>query len=122
MSRSHVLRPVIKPVSKLAGSKLAGIAMGVMLAGANAVYAQAPGSGERCPLRAADATAESRESAMRLGYEIALQAFDARLAKTWADRGRRVGEAPGYTVRRLVTKCQPRGRQHSCYVEVTLCR
>jgi hypothetical protein len=103
-------------------SKIAGFALALAMAGASGAAAQAPGSGDRCPTRAADATAESRDAAMRLGYEISLQAFDPRLAKTWIARGSRVGEAPGYTVRRLVTKCQPRGRQHSCYVEVSLCR
>ncbi len=118
MSRSHVSRPTFSRPTL----KCVGIALVLVLAGASGTAAQAPGSGERCPTRAADATAESREAAMRLGYEISLQAFDPRLARKWVERGRRVGEAPGYTVRRLVTKCQPRGRQHSCYVEVTLCR
>lgn len=79
-------------------------------------------SAERCQVRAADATADSREEAIRVGYEVALEAIDPRMAKAWAARNGRIGEAPGYHVSRLTTRCTPAGRRYRCYVEIRLCR
>lgn len=106
---------------KLVGTP-ALIAAAVLVLGGTGATAQGAPSTQNCVVRAAEAISASRESAMDLAYESVLQSVDRRMAQTWASRGRRIGDAPGYQVRKINTRCTPRGTSQSCTVEASLCR
>ncbi len=68
------------------------------------------------------ASGPSRDAALRQAYETILRATDPALWKTWVSTSQRIGEAPGYAVRKLTSKCSAGGAGQICHVEVTLCK
>lgn len=89
---------------------------------ATSTGAAAQGAPQRCPEYAGEATEASREAALRSAYEAILQAHDPRAMRAWNDRGGRIGDAPGYQVARVVTRCTPVRNGQKCRVEATICR
>ena len=99
----------------LAGKVLA-TGMMFVLAASPAAFAQG------CVESVGEATAPSREPALRQAYESMLRAADANLLSAWQGSSQRVGEAPGYMVRKLTTNCAARGAGQFCRISATLCR
>ena len=87
-----------------------------LTAGSGGALAQA------CFDKAAEGTGPSRDAAMRQAYAAVLQATDPQLLRAWTAASQRVGEAPGYTVRKLTSKCAQGGAGQSCRVEVNICK
>lgn len=75
-----------------------------------------------CVENTTQATGPSRDAALREAYETVLKATDQALWKAWMSTGQRIGEAPGYTVRKLTSKCSAGGAGQICRIEVTLCK
>lgn len=92
------------------------VAAVVMAAAASAVGAQ------ECYDRAGEGTAPTRDEALRLAYEATLKATDQRLWQAWMSGARRIGDAPGWVVRKMTSNCTPSGAGQTCRVMVTLCR
>jgi hypothetical protein len=101
---------------------LAAACGALLAAGSTAALAQAGGPRERCQSHAGIAEASSRDAALRLAWEAILETSDPRSRRIWAERGQRIGDAPGFNVTRIVTRCTPRGRGYSCQIDTTLCR
>ncbi len=84
--------------------------------GSGAAFAQA------CFDKAAEGTAPNRDAAMRQAYAAVLQSTDPQLLRAWTAASQRIGEAPGYTVRKLTSKCGQGGAGQVCRVEVNICK
>ncbi len=87
-----------------------------LLASASATMAQ------ECRESMGEGTGSSRDTAMRIAFGSALRAIDERVWATWNASGQRVGEAPGYAVRKLTSNCSAGGAGQICRISVTLCR
>ena len=85
-------------------------------AGSSSAFAQV------CVDKAAEGTAPNRDAAMRQAYAAVLLAIDPQLLRAWTAAGQRIGEAPGYTVRKLTSKCAQGGAGQVCRVEVNVCK
>jgi hypothetical protein len=92
------------------------VAVAVVTAAASPAFAQ------ECYERAGEGTAPTRDEALRLAYEATLKATDQRLWQTWSAGARRVGDAPGWTVRKMTSNCAAGGAGQTCRIMVTLCR
>lgn len=103
-------------MTRSTASAAAALAIALMIGGAGQVAAQ------ECIDRAGEGTAPNRDAAMQAAYAAALRATDAALYRTWVDRNGKIGEAPGWTVRRMTAKCTATGSAQSCRVETTMCR
>lgn len=99
-------------------SKAAAAALACVLTCAAATVAGA----QECLDRAGEGTSTTRDGAMRAAYEAALRATDAGLLRAWLDRSQKIGEAPGWAVRRMTAKCAASGAGQTCRIETTLCR
>ena len=100
-------------------TKLKSIALALAVSltyGSGAALAQA------CFDKAAEGSGPSRDEAMRQAYSAVLQATDPQLLRAWNAASQRIGEAPGYTVRKLTSKCAQGGAGQVCRVEVNICR
>lgn len=99
------------------------VACGALLtAGGTVACAQAGGPRQKCEIHAGIAEAASRDAALRLAWEAILETSDPRARRVWSERGQRIGDAPGFNVTRIVTRCTQRGRGYSCQIDTTLCR
>ena len=98
------------------------IAAVLLLAGGTFATAQGVGPAAKCPVHAGEASAPSRDAALRQAFEAVVLATDPKIWKAWTARGRILGDAPGYQVTRLTTKCTPRGSNLVCLVEATMCK
>ncbi len=88
-----------------------------------AMLASAVGaSAQSCFDRVAEVSGSSREHAMRSAYETVLRQQDPSMAQAWAARGLRIGEAPGYNVSKLASKCSAGGQGQICRIEATFCQ
>jgi hypothetical protein len=79
-------------------------------------------SAQTCVEKAAEGTGPTRDLAMRAAYDAALRAVDPQLGQRWSAGNMRIGEAPGYTVQKLTTKCAAGGSGQICRVEIIVCR
>ncbi len=86
------------------------------------VLAQQTGRTNKCETLAAKAEDTSRETALEEAWEAILEVADPRSRRIWDDRNMRVGEAPGFQVTRIVTKCSQIRNGYACQIEATLCR
>ena len=90
------------------------------------VLAAMTGSGaahaQTCWDKAAEGSGVSREAAMRQAYLTVLRATDPQLANAWVAANQRVGDAPGYDVRKLSVNCAQGGPGQICKIEVTICK
>ncbi len=77
---------------------------------------------ETCEDKAAEGSGPSRDAALRQAFATALQAVDPQALQRWLGAGMRVGEAPGYAVRKLSVNCTQGGPGQVCRIETTLCR
>lgn len=93
----------------------------VMASGMDAL-AQQTSRTSRCETLAAKSEDTSREVALEEAWEALLEAVDPRARRTWDDYDMRVGEAPGFQVTRIVTKCSQIRNGYACQIESTLCR
>ena len=98
------------------GSRLALAGFLVLVAGSSAAHAQV------CVDSVGEAGAPSREPALMQAYQAMLRAVDPALLQAWQSRSQKLGEAPGYTVRKLTTNCAARGAGQFCRISATLCR
>jgi|LNFM01.1.fsa_nt_gb hypothetical protein len=99
--------------------KLTSIALALALsiaAGSGSAFAQG------CVDKAAEGTAPNRDAALRQAYAGVLQATDPQLLKAWTAGDQRIGEAPGYTVRKLTSNCTAGGAGQICRIEVNICK
>ncbi len=87
-----------------------------------AIAAPSSAFAQECYDKAGEATASSRDEALKLAYEAALKATDQRLWQSWLAGGRRIGDAPGWTIRKMTSQCSAGGAGQNCRVMVTLCR
>lgn len=100
-------------------SKLTSITLALALsiaAGSSSAFAQA------CFDKAAEGTGPNRDAAMRQAYAAVLQATDPQLLRAWTAGTQRIGDAPGYTVRKLTSKCAQGGAGQICRIEVNICK
>jgi hypothetical protein len=95
---------------------MAVLAMAGIAAGATGAVAQA------CVETIGEAAAPDRMTAQRQAYEAMLRGADENLWRQWLARSQRIGEAPGWTVRKLTSSCTPRGSVTQCRVSGILCR
>lgn len=77
---------------------------------------------QECFDKAGQGTAPTREAAMSAAYEAVLRATDANLLRAWLAGSRRIGDAPGWTVRKLTNHCTPAGAGQTCRIMATLCK
>lgn len=77
---------------------------------------------ETCWDKAAEGSGASRDAAMRQAYLTVLAATDPQLANAWVAANQRVGDAPGYAVRKLSLNCVQGGLGQNCKIEVTICK
>ena len=77
---------------------------------------------QQCWERTAEANAPSRDAAIRSAYSSVLRAVDPGLVQAWTAGGQRLGDAPGYTVRKLTNNCTPGGAGQTCRISATICR
>ena len=75
-----------------------------------------------CEHHIGQASGATREAALQLAYEGMLEAVDPRMRRVWLERSRRIGDAPGYQVRKISSKCTARGTSQSCEIEAILCK
>lgn len=87
-----------------------------LTAGSGTAFAQA------CYDKAAEGSGPNRDAAMRQAYAAVLHATDPQMLGAWNGSGQRIGEAPGYTVRKLTSKCAQGGAGQVCRVEVNICK
>ena len=98
-------------------------AVGLLLAGGTVASAQVGAPSQRgCQHHIGEASGATRETALQLAYEGVLEAVDPSTRRTWIARGRRIGEAPGYEVRKISSKCAARGAGQSCTIDALICR
>ncbi len=79
-------------------------------------------SAQECSEMIGEASAPTREAALSQAFEGVLQAKDQRSWQAWRSGSRKVGDAPGYVVRKLSSQCTPSRAGQSCRVAVLLCR
>lgn len=91
------------------------LAMAVLVAGAGTAAAQ-------CADQVGQGTGQTREAALRAAYEVVLKSTDERLLKAWVAANQKVGEAPGYSIRKMTSNCSAGGAGQICRLAVTLCR
>lgn len=95
---------------------VAALALAGIAAGATGASAQS------CVETIGEATAPDRATAQRQAYEAMLRGADENLWRQWLARSQKIGEAPGWTVRKLTSNCTPRGTGTFCRVSGILCR
>ena len=86
------------------------------------VWGAAGALAESCEDKAAEGSGPSREAAMRQAFATVLQATDPQVLQLWLGARMRVGEAPGYAVRKLSVNCTQGGPGQICKIETTLCK
>ena len=90
--------------------------MAILIASAGAASAQ-------CIKKAGEGTAGTKDGAMFQAYEIILQTTDFfGVWAPWITSGGKVGEAPGYTVKRKKSRCRKGGLGYVCTYHATLCK
>ena len=94
------------------------LALGVALLAAGATGANA----QACRESIGEATGASRDGALRQAYEGMLHGLSDNTWRQWMARGQRIGDVPGYTLRKLSTNCTPRGAGMFCRVTGFACR
>ena len=94
----------------------AAIGFLMLAAGTTGAAAQA------CQEGIGEAGAPDRGTALVQAYDAMLRGVDQAAWRQWQARGQRIGEAPGFTVRKLTTNCSPRGAGSFCRVQAVLCR
>ncbi len=99
--------------------KLTSIALALAL---SLMAASGPAFAQVCVEKAAEGTGPNRDAAMRQAYAAVLQATDPQLLRAWTAGTQRIGEAPGYTVRKLTSKCTQGGAGQICRIEVNICK
>jgi hypothetical protein len=87
-----------------------------------ALLLSAGSAAAQCLDKVGEGSGASREAALLAAYEAALKATDERLLKAWLAGARKLGDAPGYTVRKLTSNCTAGGPGQICRIAVTLCR
>jgi hypothetical protein len=98
------------------------VCFSVVLASGSDGFAQQTPRADRCETLAAKAEDTSRETALEEAWEAILEVADPKARRIWDDRGMRVGEAPGFQVTRIVTRCSQIRGGYTCQIEATLCR
>ncbi len=110
-------QPEIHPGAKLGRAATLVVAC-VTVLGATATGAYA----QQCSELTGEASGPTREAALSQAFEGVLQAKDQRSWQAWRSGSLRVGDAPGYAVRKLSSQCTPNRAGQSCRVTVLLCR
>jgi hypothetical protein len=90
--------------------------LAVLTAGGTGATAQS------CAETIGEATAPDRATAQRQAYEAMLRGADENLWRQWLARSQKIGEAPGWTIRKLTSTCNPSGGRTMCRVSAILCR
>lgn len=93
-----------------------------LLAGASLLAATGSASAQECAERAGEATAPSKDAAMTGAYEAVLKAVDPNLLRAWSTTSRKIGEAPGYSIRKMTAQCRAGGQGQICRIVATICR
>jgi len=101
---------------KRIGGFAAAAAVAMLVCGVTGAAAQG------CVESVGEASAPTRDVAVRIAYESMLRRTGDATWRQWLSRGQRIGDAPGFTIRKLTTNCTPRSSPISCRVTATLCR
>ena len=108
-------QPQIDPGAKL------GRAATLIIACATVLGATGTGAfAQQCSELTGEASGPTREAALSQAFEGVLQVKDRRSWQAWLSGSRRVGDAPGYVVRKLSSQCTPNRAGQSCRVTVVL--
>ena len=76
-----------------------------------------------CIEKAGEGTAGSRDGAIFQAYEIILQTTDFfGVWAPWMASSRKIGEAPGYTVKNRQSRCRKGGLGYVCIYQAVLCK
>jgi len=88
----------------------------VLIAATSAASAQ-------CIKKAGEGTDGTKDGAMFQAYEIILQTTDFfGVWAPWIASGGKIGQAPGYVVKRPKSRCKKGGLGYVCVYQATLCK
>lgn len=97
--------------------KGAALVVAVIFASAASASAQ-----DRCVNKAGEGQGTSRDPAMFAAYLQVLQSTNFAMSTGWAASNKKIGEAPGYTVTKLTSRCVAGGAGQICRIQATLCK
>jgi hypothetical protein len=80
------------------------------------------GVAQECRESTAEGSGNGRDAALRSAFEAALRAADQGAWAAWNASGQRIGEVPGYAIRKLTNNCRAGGAGQVCRITMTLCR
>jgi hypothetical protein len=109
-------------MSRLVGVRglIAAFAAAAIVMTAAGAQAQAPKGA--CVSKAGQGTAATENGAKFQAYEAVLQATDWGMWMAWMNSSQKIGEAPGYRVSNLKSRCKPGGLGSECVIQATLCK
>jgi hypothetical protein len=101
---------------------IAAALLGASLAFAIIEPAAAQAAKGNCVNKAGEGTNTTKAGAEFQAYEAILQATDWGMWASWMAGSQKVGEAPGYKVSNVRSKCSPGGLGQTCRIQATLCK
>ena len=76
-----------------------------------------------CIRKAGEGTAVSKDGALFQAYEVILQTTSFfGVWAPWISSGGKIGEAPGYVVKKPKSRCRKGGLGYVCVYQATLCK
>lgn len=100
-------------------SALVAAASAALVLGAAAL---APVSAQTCVNKAGEGTGGNIDSAKFQAWEAVLQATSWPMWSQFMAGSQKVGDAPGYKVSNIKSRCTPGGLGQTCTIQATLCK